>query len=137
MIFRLDLGQPSKMRCTPGGFFFTVAQRSSRCLYTLLLIELPTPVVSCLCCLFEVFCRFGPDPCVICDFADCFLCLFGGFISLMVVDSNRFKQIFFFFFDNVPVVENWMLGICDVADSINDVRDPETIRFSDFQNSKT
>ena len=39
--------------------------------------------------------------------------------------------------DNVPVVENWMLGMCDVADCINDVRDPETIRFSDFQNSKT
>jgi hypothetical protein len=31
------------MRCTPG-VFFIVAQRSSRCLYTLLLIELPTPV---------------------------------------------------------------------------------------------
>jgi hypothetical protein len=42
---------------------------------------------------FEVFCRFGPDPCVICDFADCFLCLFEGFISLMVVDSNRFKFV--------------------------------------------
>jgi hypothetical protein len=42
-----------------------------------------------------------------------------------------------FFVDNVPVVENWMLGMCDVADCINDVRDPETIRFSDFQNSKT
>jgi hypothetical protein len=56
----------------------------------------------------------------------------------MVVDSNRFKQnIDFFFVDNVPVVENWMLGMCDVADCINDVRDPETIRFSDFQNSKT
>ena len=41
-----------------------------------------------------------------------------------------------FFVDNVPVVENWMLGMCDVADCINDVRDPETIRFSDFQNSK-
>jgi hypothetical protein len=39
--------------------------------------------------LSEVFCRFGPDPCVICDFADCFLCLFGGFISLMVVDSKK------------------------------------------------
>jgi hypothetical protein len=87
--------------------------------------------------LFEVFCRFGPDPCVICDFADCFLCLFGGFISLMVVDSNRFKQNIDFFVDNVPVVENWMLGMCDVADCINDVRDPETIRFSDFQNSKS
>ena len=37
----------------------------------------------------------------------------------------------------MPVVENWMLGMCDVADCINDVRDPETIRFSDFQNSKT
>jgi hypothetical protein len=35
-----------------------------------------------------------------------------------------------FFVDNVPVVENWMLGMCDVADCINDVRDPETIRFS-------
>jgi hypothetical protein len=56
----------------------------------------------------------------------------------MVVDSNRFKQnIDFFFVDNAPVVENWMLGMCDVADCINDVRDPETIRFSDFQNSKT
>ena len=32
------------MRCTPG-VFFIVAQRSSRCPYTLLLIELPTPVV--------------------------------------------------------------------------------------------
>ena len=42
-----------------------------------------------------------------------------------------------FFVDNVPVVENWMLGMCDVADCINDVRYPETIRFSDFQNSKT
>jgi hypothetical protein len=41
-----------------------------------------------------------------------------------------------FFVDNVPVVENWMLGMCDVADCINDVRDPETIQFSDFQNSK-
>ena len=29
----------------------------------------------------------------------------------------------------VPVAENWMLGMCDVADCINDVRDPETIRF--------
>jgi hypothetical protein len=29
----------------------------------------------------------------------------------------------------VPVVENWMLGMCDVANCINDVRDPETIRF--------
>jgi hypothetical protein len=28
-----------------------------------------------------------------------------------------------FFVDNVPVVENWMLGMCDVADCINDVRD--------------
>ena len=37
----------------------------------------------------------------------------------------------------MPVVENWMLGMCDVANCINDVRDPETIRFSDFQNSKT
>ena len=37
----------------------------------------------------------------------------------------------------MPVVENWMLGMCDVADCINDVRDPETIRFSDFQNSKS
>ena len=59
----------------------------------------------------------------------------------MVVDSNRFKQnvflLFFVVVDNVPVVENWMLGMCDVADCINDVRDPETIRFSDFQNSKT
>ena len=27
------------------GFFFIVSQRSSRCPYTLLLIELPTPVV--------------------------------------------------------------------------------------------
>jgi hypothetical protein len=26
-----------------------------------------------------------------------------------------------FFVDNVPVVENWMLGMCDVADCINDV----------------
>jgi hypothetical protein len=34
-----------------------------------------------------------------------------------------------FFVDNVPVVENWMLGMCDVADCINDVRDPETIRL--------
>jgi hypothetical protein len=59
----------------------------------------------------------------------------------MVVDSNRFKQnvflLFFVVVDNVPVVENWMLGMCDVVDCINDVRDPETIRFSDFQNSKT
>ena len=59
----------------------------------------------------------------------------------MVVDSNRFKQnvflLFFVVVDNVPVVENWMLGMCDVADCINDIRDPETIRFSDFQNSKT
>jgi hypothetical protein len=37
-----------------------------------------------------------------------------------------------FFVDNVPVVENWMLGMCDVADCINDVRDPETIRSSDL-----
>jgi hypothetical protein len=37
----------------------------------------------------------------------------------------------------VPLVENWMLGMCDVAECINDVRDPETIRFSNFQNSKT
>ena len=51
----------------------------------------------------------------------------------MVVDSNRFK----FFADNVPVAENWMLGMCDVTDCINDGRDPETIRFSEFQNSKT
>ena len=34
-----------------------------------------------------------------------------------------------FFVDNVPVVENWMLGMCDVADCINDVRDPETSGF--------
>ena len=33
------------MRCTPG-VFFIVAQRSSRCPYTLLLIELPTPVLG-------------------------------------------------------------------------------------------
>ena len=33
------------MRCTPG-VFFIVSQRSSRCPYTLLLIELPTPVFS-------------------------------------------------------------------------------------------
>jgi hypothetical protein len=51
----------------------------------------------------------------------------------MVMDSNRFKICFVkFFVDNVPVVENWMLGMCDVADCINDVRDPETIRFSDL-----
>ena len=48
--------------------------------------------------------------------------------------SRKNKDVFV---DNVPVVENWMLGMCDVADCINDVRDPETIRFSDFQNSKT
>jgi hypothetical protein len=42
-----------------------------------------------------------------------------------------------FFVDNVPVAENWMLGMCDVADCKNDGRDPETIRFSEFQNSKT
>ena len=56
----------------------------------------------------------------------------------MVVDSNRFK--FFaniIFFDNVPVAENWMLGMCDVGDCINDGIDPEKIRFSEFQNSKT
>jgi hypothetical protein len=41
------------------------------------------------------------------------------------------------FVDNVPVAENWMLGMCDVADCINDGRDPETIRFLEFQNSKT
>jgi hypothetical protein len=34
-----------------------------------------------------------------------------------------------FFVDNVPVAENWMLGMCDVADCINDIRDPETIRI--------
>jgi hypothetical protein len=34
------------MRCTPVVFFFIVSQRSSRCPYTLLLIELPTPVVE-------------------------------------------------------------------------------------------
>jgi hypothetical protein len=63
--------------------------------------------VSCLCCLFEVvFFRFGPDPCVICDFTDCFLCLFGGFISLIVVDSNRFKFFANCFVHNVPVAEN-------------------------------
>jgi len=42
-----------------------------------------------------------------------------------------------FFVDNVPVAENWMLGMCDIADCINDGRDPETIRFPEFQNSKT
>ena len=42
-----------------------------------------------------------------------------------------------FFVDNVPVAENWILGMCDVADCKNDGRDPETIRFSEFQNSKT
>jgi hypothetical protein len=41
------------------------------------------------------------------------------------------------FVDNVPVAENWMLGMCDVADCINDGRDPETIWFLEFQNSKT
>jgi hypothetical protein len=30
-----------------------------------------------------------------------------------------------------------MLGMCDVVDCINDGRDQETIRFSEFQNSKT
>ena len=55
----------------------------------------------------------------------------------MVVDSIDLNLFFNFFVDNVPVVENWMLGMCNVADCINDVRYPETIRFSDFQNSKT
>ena len=55
----------------------------------------------------------------------------------MVVDSIDLHLFCRFFVDNVPVVENWMLGMCDVADCINDVRYPETIRFSDFQNSKT
>jgi hypothetical protein len=47
----------------------------------------------------------------------------------VVVDSNRFKFFANFFVDNVPVAENWMLGMCDVTDCINDGRDPETIRF--------
>jgi hypothetical protein len=41
----------------------------------------------------------------------------------MVVDSNRFKFFAKFFVDNVPVAENWMLGMCDVTDCINDGRD--------------
>ena len=57
-------------------------------------------------CLKLFFFRFGPDPCVICDFTDCFLCLFGGFISLIVVDSNRFKFFANCFVHNVPVAEN-------------------------------
>ena len=40
----IDLGQPPK-NALHSWCFFIVAQRSSRCPYTLLLIELPTPVI--------------------------------------------------------------------------------------------
>ena len=40
----IDLGQPPQNALHSWCFFFIVSQRSSRCPYTLLLIELPTPV---------------------------------------------------------------------------------------------